>query len=91
MAELLCYSYLDSVASLGSGEVDVVEAEVTPFLVGKPVSELTLQGEIHVVSITRGGRTFLPSPGTVFHKGDTAHVAVLGSSADRLKTLLDVQ
>jgi len=91
MAELLCYSRLDAVASLGSGDVDVVEAEVTPLLVGKQVSELTLQGEIHVVSITRGGKTFLPSLATAFHKGDTVHVAVLGSSVDRLKTLLGVQ
>jgi trk system potassium uptake protein TrkA len=88
IAELLCHSRLDILHSLGSGEVDIVEAEVPPLLVGRTTSEVTVAGEIHVVTVSRGGRTFLPAPGTVFHKGDLLHLAVLGSSADRLKSLL---
>ena len=88
IAELLCYSRLDILHSLGSGEVDIVEAEVPPLLVGRTTSEVTVAGEIHVVAVSRGGRTFLPVSGTVFHNGDLVHLAVLGSSADRLKTLL---
>ncbi len=90
IAELLCHSRLETVQSLGSGEVDVVESEVPLLLVGRTVSEMTVPGEIHVVAVSRGGRTFLPAIGTVFHKGDLLHLAVLGSSADRLKTLLGV-
>jgi trk system potassium uptake protein TrkA len=88
IAELLCHSRLDILHSLGSGEVDIVEAEVPPLLVGRTTGEVTVAGEIHVVAVSRGGRTFLPTPGAVFHKGDLVHLAVLGSSADRLKTLL---
>jgi trk system potassium uptake protein TrkA len=91
MAELLCYSRLDTVASLGSGEVDVVEVEVPPLLVGRTVTELTVAGEAQVVSISRAGKTFLPTPATVFHKGDLVHVAVLVSSAERLRKLLGMQ
>lgn len=91
MAELLCYSGLDTVASLGSGEVDVVEAEVPPLLAGRTVTELTVAGEAHVVSISRAGKTFLPMPATVFHRGDLVHVAVLASSAGRLRKLLGLQ
>ncbi len=88
IAELLSYSELNTVLSLGTGEVDVVETEVPPLLVGRKVSELTVPGEIHVVSIARGGRSFLPTLGTVFHKNDQVHLAVLAASAERLKTLL---
>jgi trk system potassium uptake protein TrkA len=88
MADLLCYSRLDAVASLGSGEVDIVETEVTPLLVGRTVTELFVPGEMRVVAVTREGRTFLPVDGTVFHKGDRLHIAVLGASAERLQSLL---
>ncbi|MGE5844082.1 MAG: potassium channel family protein [Syntrophaceae bacterium] len=88
IAELLCYSRLDTVQSLGSGEVDLVEAEIPPLLVGRTVAEVTVPGEVHAVAISRGGRTFLPAPGTVFHNGDLVHLAVLGTSADRLKAIL---
>jgi trk system potassium uptake protein TrkA len=91
MAELLCYSRLDTVVSLGSGEVDVVETEVPLLLVGRTVTELTVTGETQVVTISRAGKTFLPTQATVFHKGDLVHMAVLVSSADRLRKLLGLQ
>jgi trk system potassium uptake protein TrkA len=88
LAELLCHYRLDTINSLGSGEVDIVEAEAPPLLVGRTTGEVTVPGEIHVVAVSRGGRTFLPAPGAVFHKGDLVHLAVLGTSADRLKAIL---
>jgi trk system potassium uptake protein TrkA len=87
IAELLCYSQFESVLSLG-GQVDIVEVEVPPLLVGRTVTELVVPGEIHVVAISRGGKTFIPTLGTVFREGDLVHVAVLATSADRLKALL---
>lgn len=89
IAELLCHSRLDTVVSLGSGEVDVVEAEVPALLVGRTVSEMTFPGEAHVVAVTRGGKTSLPTLESVFHKGDVVHVAVHISSAERLRALLE--
>ncbi len=88
IADLLRHSRLETVMSLGSGEVDVVEAEIPPLLAGRTVDEVTVSGEIHVVAVTRGGRTFLPAAGTVFHKGDRVHLAALGTSAERLETLI---
>lgn len=88
LADLLCYSPLDTVLSLGSGEVDLVEAEIPPLLVGRTVNELTVPGEIQVVAISRGGTTFLPTLGTVFQDSDLVHLAVLAASADRLRALL---
>lgn len=89
--ELLCYSRLESIKSLGSGEVDIVEVEVPQLLVGRTVHDLTLHGEIHVVAITRRGKTVLPALGTEFRQGDLVHLAVLGSSSERLKVILGLQ
>ncbi len=86
--ELLCYSRMETLFSLGSGEVDIVEVEVPHLLVGRTVDELTVHGEIHVVAVSRRGKTFLPLLGTEFLEGDVVHLALLAVSADRLKTLL---
>ncbi len=88
IADLLCYSPLDTVATLGDGRVDIVEADVPHLLVGRSLQELSLSGEVNVVAIHRGGKTFLPMSGTLFEAGDRIYLAVLATSADRLKALL---
>lgn len=88
IADLLCYTPLAPIVSLGTGEVDIVEAEIPPLLVGRMVVDVTLPGEIHVVAITRRGSTLLPTMGTVFQIGDQLHLAVLGISMERLNVLL---
>jgi len=57
-------------------------------LAGRTVNELTLLGEIQVAAISREGRTFLPTLGTVFREGDLVHLVVLATSAARLTALL---
>lgn len=88
IAELLSYFPLTTTASLGNGQVDLVEAEAPPLLTGRVVNEVTVPGELQVVAISRGGKTFLPTLGTVLQPGDRLHLALLASSADRLKALL---
>jgi trk system potassium uptake protein len=88
IADMLCYSGLDTVASLGNGAVDIVDAEVPRLLAGRPVADVTVHGEINVGAITRRGQTFLPSPDTIFQEGDLAHFVLLAASADRLRQLL---
>jgi trk system potassium uptake protein TrkA len=44
--------------------------------------------EIHIVSITRANKTFLPTLGTTFQPGDLLHLALITTSTDRLKELL---
>lgn len=88
IADLLLHSPLETIYSLGSGDVELVETEVPPLLVGKAVRDLTVAGEIHVVSITRENKTFLPTLGTIFREGDLLHLAVLTTSTNRLRELL---
>jgi trk system potassium uptake protein TrkA len=68
--------------------VDLVEVEFPYLLAGRTVNELTLLGEIQVAAISREGRTFLPTLGTVFRECDLVHLVVLGSSVARFTTLL---
>ena len=88
IAELLLYSPLETIFSIGSGDVELVEVEAPLLLVGKTVRDLTVVGEIHIVSITRANKTFLPTLGTIFREGDLLHLAVLTTSKNRLRELL---
>ena len=88
MVELLCYSPLNTVMTLGGGDVDIVEIEVPALLVGRTVRELTVSGEIVVAAISRENKTFLPTLGTVFEKRDLVHLILAVHSSDRLKSLL---
>jgi trk system potassium uptake protein TrkA len=89
IADLLLYTELEPVFSIGSGDVSLLETQAPPLLTGKSVNDLTIIGEIHVIAITRGGKTILPTRGTLFAPGDIIHLAVLASSINRLKQLLE--
>jgi trk system potassium uptake protein TrkA len=90
IAELLTYSHLDPIVSLGAGEVDLVEAEIPPAVAGRTIQDVMVPGEVQVVAIHRAGTTFLPAPTTVFQAGDLAYLVLLASSAERLRTLLSL-
>jgi trk system potassium uptake protein TrkA len=87
-AELLTFSPLEPIKRLGNGEVGIFETDVPPNLVGRMVNELTVPAETQVVAITRGGKTSLPTRGTIFQEHDLIHLAVAASSMNRLKALL---
>lgn len=88
IAELLDYSELHVMASLGGGEADLVELHVPHPLVGRTIHELTAPGDMAVVAISRSGKTLLPTPHTQFQAGDLAYLVVLPAANDRLRALL---
>jgi len=88
VADMLSYSPLETVLTLGSGGVDIVEVETPTLLVGRTVQAITVPASIHLVAISRGGKTFLPTLGTVFQQGDILHFAVASSATGRLRELL---
>lgn len=87
-ADLLTFAQASVVVSLGSGQVDLVEAEAPPLLGGRAVAEVTVDGEILPVALSRSGRTFVPTSTTTIEAGDILHLAVVGASRDRLESLL---
>jgi trk system potassium uptake protein len=88
IVELLSYSDLDAVLSLGAN-VDIVDIALPHALAGRTVRSLNVPGEIQVVAVSRGGETFLPTAQSLFQSGDLVHVALLATSADHLRSLLD--
>jgi trk system potassium uptake protein len=87
-ADLLSYSELDAIVSLGDGEVEIVEVQVPALLAGRKVSAIAIAGEVQVVALSRKGKTFLPSSETLFQRDDIVHIAVLTASAERLRAVL---
>lgn len=88
--EYITYNRLDSVYEMGNGSVNLVRIEVPPMLVGHTVNDLMVLGEIHVVSINRNGKTFMPTTGTVFEAEDILYISVIVSAADKLRSMLDL-
>lgn len=87
-AELLSYNRLDSVYEIGNGNVNLVRTEVPSLLVGHTVNELTVIGEIQVVSISRNNKTFIPTSGTVLEADDALYITVIASATRKLKAML---
>ena len=90
LADLLSYSELDAVASLGNGQVEIVQFAVPALLEGRKAGSISVPGEVQVVAISRSGLTFIPSPETVFQRDDTAHIAVSTASSKRLRAMLEL-
>jgi trk system potassium uptake protein TrkA len=88
ITELLTFSHLDLTCSFGTGGVSVVAVEIPQTYIGHSISELSVPGEIVVISLTRGGKTVVPALGTILQKGDLIHIAVEDKSVSRLKSLL---
>lgn len=74
--------------SFGNGEVQVVEFALPANIAGHRVNELTVPGEISVVSITREARSFIPTLGTALKEGDVLGFVVQSGSFSRLEKLL---
>jgi trk system potassium uptake protein len=88
IADLVTATTVTATVSLGTAGVEIVEVQVPHLLDGRPVGELEVPGEIHVVALTRRGRTTLTTPATRLAEGDLAHVAVGTAATGRLERLL---
>jgi trk system potassium uptake protein len=87
-ADLFSYSELDTVLSLGNGEVEIVDVTVPPLLIGRKVNTVSVPGEIRVIAVCRGGKAFFPTSETVFQKDDSVQFALLSVCVERLKAML---
>jgi trk system potassium uptake protein len=88
VTELLCHPGMNIVMTVGNGEVNVVEVEVTAHLAGHKVNELVIPGESTVVSLVRNGRATVPTLGTTFQIGDTVQISVQAMAMARLTEML---
>jgi len=61
--------------SLAGGDLFRMRVAIPAHVVGKPVSELTVDGKILVAGVDRGGSGFIPVASSTFQDGD--HVALI--------------
>lgn len=89
--ELVTHTDLDVVKKFGRGEVSLITVEASHHLAGRLARDLSIPGEVSIVSITRDDRAFIPSSGTEFREGDILHLAVLATSMTRLEEMLGIE
>ncbi|MBI4744148.1 MAG: TrkA family potassium uptake protein [Actinobacteria bacterium] len=85
---LICHIELIRHLSFGNGEVEIVEGEISPQLVGRSVNDLNIPGEITVITIVRFGKAFIPTSGTVFQEKDGIQIVVETAALPKLKKML---
>lgn len=89
--EMVTHTDLDVLQKFGRGEVSVLAIEVDTILAGRSVRDLSIPGEVLVISITRNDQAFIPSTGTEFQEGDIVHLAVHSTSMTRLEQMLGLE
>ena len=90
ICELLTYQQMDGVYEIGSGEVQVVRADVPSLLDGTTVREVTAVGEVQLVAVSRDNETFIPTQGTVLADGDIVYAAVAASASRKFKQMFGI-
>ena len=86
-SEILTYNQLDSIYDMGGGKVNFVRIEVPALLAGHTVQEISVMGEINIVTLSRGNKAFIPSLGTVLELEDILYMAVHHTATDKIKSI----
>ena len=76
MVSLICHPEWDVIASLGNGEVQVVQVPVEADLVGLSVAQVSRDKAVVVLGVMRGARTVLAVPELVLEPADLLFLAV---------------
>jgi len=86
--ELITYDQLDSVYEFGNGNVNIVRIETPTLLIGHTIDEISIMGEVNIISVSRENKTFIPYHGTILMQGDILYIAVMVSATDKLKKIM---
>ena len=89
--EILNYSELDSLLSLGDGQVSIIRYETPILLEGRTMNDVSMLGEVRIVAMKRGSETMIPSLSTQLKAGDVLYIAVLASAKNHLLSLLGLE
>jgi trk system potassium uptake protein TrkA len=89
--EMLTHTDLDAIHKFGRGEVSMIAIEIDYNLAGRTVRDLTVPGEVRVISITRSDQAFIPAHETEFQDGDIVHLAVKATAMTRLEEMLGME
>lgn len=87
--QLLFHRELEPEQHFGNGETLLVRSSVPAYLSGRRFTEFSVEGEIQVVEVTRGGRSSIPGPAATIEPGDLVSFIVADTSLSRLRSFLD--
>ncbi|WP_327714347.1 TrkA family potassium uptake protein [Streptomyces sp. NBC_00490] len=87
--QMLLHRHLTPDLDFGNGETLLLRSRLPLYLAGRRLGDLEVDGEIRVVEVTRGGRSFLPSPHTPAESDDLVTFAVAADALGRLRGFLD--
>lgn len=73
--------------TLGDGEVQLVKVAVPHRIVGRPIAELAMPGEVMPFAIVRAGKSFIPATHEPLQQGDIVEAAVLATAMDKFQRL----
>lgn len=90
LTSMLIYSQLSIERIIGAGQISLIDADVKPGLINHFIKETEVPGEIQVVAITRGGKTFIPNPATVFQSDDLLHIFVKAGSKEKVSRIFGI-
>jgi trk system potassium uptake protein TrkA len=88
IVEFIVSPNLEREESFGNGEVQMLAAWVPEHLVGKPVNDLRVPGEVRVALIVRMGRGLIPVSGTRFEVDDQVHVVVHQTAVEKFEKMM---
>lgn len=89
--QLLTHPGVTELASLGNGEVLLVEVQVLNHMVGKRVGDIAVEGDCQPTALVRGGHAELIEPDIPLKDGDLLVVAVLSSNLPQLESLIGLK
>jgi trk system potassium uptake protein len=90
MRDYLEHRPLTEETAFGRGEVSLLRIELPQHLVDRKAADLEADG-LRIISVTRHGGAFVPTPDTVLAEGDVLRVVVGDTGRTRLDGLLRVR
>jgi trk system potassium uptake protein len=91
ISELLSYNQLDCVWVPENGDVEMMRMETPALLIGRPIREIESVGEIKVVTIVRGNKSFIPVSGTFVESQDVLYIVVATTAIRKLKAMVGIE
>jgi trk system potassium uptake protein len=86
--EFLVSGNIEREDSFGNGEVEMIAAFVPRHLIGKPINDLRIPGEIRVGLIVRMGKAMLPVSGTEFQEDDQVYALVHQGAVEKFQKMM---
>ena len=88
IVELIVSPHLEREMAFGNGEVQLLAAWVPAHLIGKPVRDLAIPGEIRVALLVRMGKGIVPVSGTPLEKDDQLFVVIHQTAVEKFQKMM---